>query len=51
MIFQGAMILPHVVVYHNKNKALAPWKVKQKQANKPKKKKDWPKWLMSTNMH
>jgi hypothetical protein len=38
MIFQGAMILPHIVVYHNKSKALVPWKVKQKQANKPKKK-------------
>jgi lipopolysaccharide export system protein LptC len=39
MIFQGAIILPHIVVYHNKSKALAPWKVKQKRANKPKKKR------------
>jgi hypothetical protein len=50
MIFQGAMILPHIVVYHNKSKALPPWKVKQKQANKPQKKQkiDQNEWCLQT---
>jgi hypothetical protein len=49
MIFQGATILLHIVVYHNKSKALAAWKVKQKQENKPQKKKiDQNDWCLQT---